>query len=94
MNTQVQNAAPAPYPSEFDAFGHVVPDGRRDRAYRWLRSIGVDRAAAFSCVEMMSQHILKDRPHEAIARARETVDLTGSYRLLAYLVTGDPNGDE
>jgi hypothetical protein len=77
-------------PSEFEAFGKPVPAFRRDNAYSWLKSTGVERSAAWSTVEAMAQHIERDHPHEARERALQTVDLTGAYRLLAVLVTGEP----
>jgi hypothetical protein len=85
---QVMQAQTTAYPSEFDAMGHPVPDFRRDNAYQWLRSIGIERGDAWGCVEAMSIDIERDHPHEAMERAHKTVDPTGAYRLLAILVTG------
>ena len=73
----------------FDAIGKPVPEKRRDAAYQWLRSINVEREKAWSTVEMMAEHIQRDHPHEAMEAARKAVDLTGAYRLLALLLTGE-----
>lgn len=37
--------------------------------------------------------IQNDRPDEAIARARERLDLTGAFRLLAYLCVDPETND-
>lgn len=85
---------PHPKPSSgqadgFDAMGRPVPEKRRDNAYQWLRSIGVGREKAWDTVETMAGHIERDHPHEALEAARKVVDITGAYRLLALLLTGE-----
>lgn len=72
----------------FGAMGRPIPNTRRDRAYQWAKSVGVDRVKAFSMVEAVANHLERDHPHEGMRRACEDVDLTGAYMLFAFLLTG------
>lgn len=71
--------------------GKHVPNSRRDVAYQWLQSIGVERVEAFSAVETIAGHLERDHPHEGLEAGRKVVDVTGAYRLFAILLT-DPEG--
>jgi hypothetical protein len=85
-----------PVRSGFDAMGVPVPEYRRDAAYQWLRSIGVEREKSWHTAESMAEYIQRDKPHEAMGKAREAVDLTGAYRLLSILLTApepEPTND-
>jgi hypothetical protein len=75
-------------PNGFDAMGKSVPSKRKEKAYKWLLSLGIQKEDAHSCVSSVSNHLERDRPFEAQHKAMEFVDLTGSYRLLAVLLTG------
>ena len=76
------------YPSDFDAMGKPVPTHRRANAYEWLKSIGVKSEDAWECVGGMAEQLERDKPYEAMERGRQHVDLTGAYRLMAYLLSG------
>ena len=72
--------------SGFAAMGSRVPNYRRDAAYQWLRSIGIDREQSWSTVVRMAECLERDEPHVAMKAAEEIVDLTGAYRLMALLL--------
>lgn len=78
-------------PSGFDAMGHPIPASRRQRAYKWLRSdeIGLSQEQAYTLVGQVASALERDEPHCALDFGRDHLDLTGAYRLMAYLLTGD-----
>jgi len=83
--------------SWFDALGESVPHDRRVRAIEEMREMGLDLGggAEMDYISEIATAIENDRPNKAIATAREELDLTGSYRLLAYLcVDEDPRDTE
>lgn len=60
----------------------------KDRAYQWVKSIGVERVAAFDIVEKVSNHLERDHPHDGMQEAQSVLDLTGAYMLFSFLLTG------
>lgn len=98
-------------PEGFDAFGHPVPNARKEAAYRAVKSMipGVSPEAAMELVGRVAEHVARDEPYAAMHAAsggmpfgrnpdttplptdappQATLDVTGSYRLLAHLMTG------
>ena len=75
--------------SGFDNMGKPIPNVRRDRAYHWLQDdVGLEREKAWNMVQLVSNHLERDHPHDAIDSAFKLgIDLTGAYRLLAILLT-------
>ena len=74
----------------FDAFGKPVSFARRERAYQQLRSFtSLSTADAMLLIGRMAEYIERDQPHEAMQATVGIIDLTGMYRILAYLCT-DP----
>lgn len=69
------------------ALGHEVPFTRRDKAYIAAKEMGLNSADAFSVIDAMSECVRKDRPNSALEIGCKHVDFTGSYRLLATLLT-------
>lgn len=68
----------------FDAFA------RRERAYQQLKSFtSLSTADAMLLIGRMAEYIERDQPHEAMQATVGIIDLTGMYRILAYLCT-DP----
>lgn len=77
-------------PSGFDAMGEPVPDERVREARRHAERIGCNDAGF---VDTMARAVANDRPAKAMNTAREHVDLTGAYRILAVLCA-HPVGEE
>lgn len=78
----------------FDAFGESVPHERRARAADQAREMGLDLSGEeeMEYIGPIAEAIENDRPNRAIARARERLDVTGAYRLLAHLcLDSDPD---
>lgn len=71
----------------FDALGNHVDYKRRAVAATKASEMGLDldgeEESAY--IGAIATEIENDNPDKAIAKAREVLDLTGSYRLLAYL---------
>ena len=76
-----------PIPSGFAAMGHQVPVERKERAYDAAQTMGLTRENAHSCVSWMAEQLRRDKPYEALNGAKNWVDLTGAYRLMATLLT-------
>lgn len=75
------------YKSWFGALGNPVPHENRARAAEKAREMGLsldgDEESEF--VGGVAEAIERDRPNEAIAKTRDKLDLTGTYRFLSYL---------
>ena len=74
-------------PTWFDALGEPVPHERRARAAEQCREMGLELSGEeeMDYIDPIASAIEDDKPQTAISLARERLDLTGSYRLLAYL---------
>jgi hypothetical protein len=76
--------------SGFDAMGKPIPAFRKEAAYQQAKEMGVDSADdRMSLVNSVSEHLERDHPYEAQAAAMQYLDLTGAYRLMAVLLTGE-----
>lgn len=72
------------------AMGHPIPLHRRQTAVDHCRMMGMtDNVAITACVGAMADRLERDEPYEAMREACRYVDLTGAYRLMACLLTGD-----
>lgn len=71
----------------FAAMGQPVPFYRQQAAYEHATSMGCEKAAAHSCVGAMAEALARDKPYEAMEAGMRYVDLTGTYRLMAVLLT-------
>lgn len=74
----------------FDNMGKPIPAARRAIAYEAAKSMGCAQAEAFSVVQAMAEQLERDKPHEAMQRGVETLDLCGTYRLMAHLLVDEP----
>lgn len=72
--------------SGFAAMGKPVPAERQQAAYDAASKMGVEKP--FTLINGMAKLLEKDKPFEALQLSRAYVDVTGSYMLLAYLLTG------
>ena len=81
------------YADGMGAMGHPIPDYRKDEAYRTCRQeFGMSADKSFSTVQGIAHALEKDNPYEAMKMGMRYVDLTGTYRLMAVLLSApDPN---
>jgi hypothetical protein len=70
-----------------DNIGKPIPYSRRQAAFDTARDFGLDSQGAFAAIEAMAIPLEKDRPHAAMEAGMRHVDLTGTYRLMAALLT-------
>ena len=76
--------------SGFDAMGKPVPIHRRTAALHCCREIGLtDAEDTWTCVSQMAAQLERDEPYEAMAAGMRYFDLTGTYRLMAVLLTAE-----
>lgn len=69
--------------------GKPVPEFRRETAYKWLRELFQPEKAT-ELVGFVSSKLERDQPYEAMQGSlARGLDLTGTYRLFAYLLTGE-----
>jgi hypothetical protein len=77
--------------SGFNAMGQPIPIFRKEAAYQLVTHFGVEPAEdRVSLVNSVSEHLERDHPYEAQAAAMRYLDLTAAYRLIAVLLTGEP----
>ena len=75
--------------SGFAAMGKPVPFYRRQAGYEHCKEMGCGSDAAFAAVNGMSEMLERDKPYEAMAAGMKYLDLTGTYRLMAVLLTAE-----
>ena len=73
----------------FKAMGKPIPDYRRDEAYRTCRDAFEMRSSrAMGAVSGMAEQLERDNPYGAMEAAMKYgIDLTGTYRIMAVLLT-------
>jgi hypothetical protein len=75
----------------FDAMGKPISPDARQRGYETCKAMGLnDSARAWECVSGMAAQLQRDKPYEAVAVGMRHLDLTGTYRLMAVLLTEPP----
>lgn len=75
----------------FNAMGKPIPTHRKEAGYRDAKAMGLDTEKAWHVIHGMSLYLERDKPYEAMAAGMRYVDLTGTYRLMAVLLTaGEP----
>jgi hypothetical protein len=74
----------------FNAMGKPIPFFRKEAAYKLAKEMGVEKVEdRFSLVNSVSVCLERDNPFEAQKVAMKHLDLTGAYRLMAYLLTAE-----
>lgn len=87
---QQPKARCAPPGQGFDAMGKPVPYERRARAYKHCKAMGMtDHDHIMSAVESMANALERDEPYAAMSEGMRHLDLTGTYRLMAVLLTDE-----
>jgi hypothetical protein len=79
--------------SGFNAMGKPVPFYRRQAGFDTCRRFGIDSEGSYAVVNGMSEQLERDKPYEAMAQGMQHLDLTGTYRLLAVLLTAEQPSD-
>ena len=81
--------------SGYGAMGKPIPLYRQQAGYEHCLSMGLTQQAAHTVVSAVSEQLARDKPYEAMAAGMRHLDLTGTYRLFAVLLTareGDTAG--
>jgi len=73
--------------SGYDAMGKAIPFFRQEAAYKVCQSIGLEKENAHSAVSLMSEALSRDEPYNALKAGMKYLDLTGTYRIMAVLLT-------
>lgn len=71
----------------FNAMGKPIPPGARQAGFDDCKEMGLDSARSWECVSAVAEQLERDKPYEAQGAAMKFLDLTGSYRLMAVLLT-------
>jgi hypothetical protein len=82
MNQKVE-----PEMSPIDRMGKPLPEPARQAAYEHCKRMGLNSARAWECVGGMAEQLERDKPYEAMQTGCRFLDLTGSYRVMAVLLT-------
>lgn len=78
--------------SEFNAMGKPIPQYRKDAAINYMSSVVVDlKFNPKYFVESACIYLENDEPDGAMQLLQTRIDLTGSYIMLAFLLTGENN---
>jgi hypothetical protein len=80
-----QSIEPAMIP--FNAMGKSIPQHARAVGYDHCKSMGLDSARSWECVNGVAEQLERDKPYEAQAAGMKFLDLTGTYRLMAAILT-------
>lgn len=73
--------------SGFNKMGKPLGENARSEAYKHCKAIGLNSAKAWECVQAVASQLERDQPYEAQAAGMKFLDLTGTYRLFAVLLT-------
>lgn len=74
----------------FDAMGKPIPLYRRQAAQHDCKAMGLeDSGQIFECVQSVAQRLERDDPYGAMEQGTKYLDLTGTYRLMAVLLTAE-----
>ena len=72
----------------FNNMGKPIPYEKLEKANVMMKSIGIeDGEDRWHCIKSVASFLERDRPHEAMSKATETVDIIGAYRLFAELLS-------
>lgn len=76
--------------STADAMGMIgrpIPNTARAKGHEACRDMGLDTGRAFECVNAVTEQLERDKPYEAMTAGCKYLDLIGTYRLFAVLLT-------
>lgn len=81
------NQTVEPELSPFNNMGKPLNEAARAVGYEHCKAMGLSSAKAWECVGAVAYALEKDKPYEAQAAGMRFLDLTGTYRLFAVLLT-------
>lgn len=73
--------------SGMGAMGKPVPYYRREAGYQHCKQMGLNSDESFAAVNGMCEGLGRDEPYNAMQASMKYLDLTGTYRLMAVLLT-------
>lgn len=89
----ISKERPAKYKSTpdsgFNAMGKPVPLHRRTAALEHCKQMSLGIEEAWAVVGGMSEQLERDQPYEAQAIGMKYLDLCGTYRVMAVLLTAE-----
>ena len=71
----------------FNNMGKPIPIDRRQQGYDHAKQMGLSSDHALAAVSGVAEQLERDKPYEAMAAGMKYLDLTGTYRLFAVLLT-------
>lgn len=80
-----------PPADQFSMMGKPISPAVRQIGYEHCKEMGLDSGNAHNCVSAVSEQLERDKPYEAQAAGMKYLDLTGTYRLFAVLLTESLN---
>ena len=88
MSAEFMNQKVEPPLVGMNAMGKPIPYSRKQSAYEQCKEMGLKEDRAYEVVNGMSEQLERDKPYEAVACGMKFLDLTGTYRVMAYLLAG------
>lgn len=73
----------------FAEMGKPIPMHRRQAGLQHCKSMGLDTERSWSCVQQVSEQLARDEPYLAMEAGMRFLDLTGTYRIMAVLLTAE-----
>jgi hypothetical protein len=73
--------------SFFNNMGSPIPVASRETAFSTCLELGLDKASARECVSGMAEQLERDKSYEAQATGMRHLDLTGTIRIMAVLLS-------
>lgn len=71
----------------FNLMGKSLSEKARSQAYSHCKQMGLSSARAWECVGQVAEMLERDEPYKAQAAGMKFLDLTGTYRLFAVLLS-------
>lgn len=71
----------------FNAMGLPISFKARDHAYKHCLQMGLDKVKAVRCINEVADLLERDKPYEAMQAGCIYLDLIGTYRLFAALLS-------
>jgi len=87
MSAQFLNQNREPPMDEFSMMGRPIPFAARQHGFDACIEMGIDKVAVYECVGAVSEALARDKPYEAMEASMRYLDLTGTYRLMAVLLS-------
>lgn len=76
-----------PQINAMNMMGQPIPFAARQAGYEHCKEMGLNSARSIECVDAVAEQLSRDKPFEAQAAGMRFLDLTGTYRLFAVLLT-------